>query len=238
MFENDRILAFIPARGGSRGIPDKNIAPLNGKPLIAYSIEAARASTYIDDVIVSTDSTRIADIAKSYHAKVPFIRPASIAKDNSAIIDVLIHGLDALYKVDMNYEILVLLQPTQPLRTTSHIDKALDCFFLNDKKSLASVTPVIDNPILIRSINNYGELTQLLSCGSTIRRQDMPAYYRVNGCIYINLISSITPETSFNDNLIPFIMDKEYSVDIDDLDDLMLADYYLNKLSKGCQHND
>ena len=229
MYYNSRILAFIPARGGSKGIPGKNIIPLIGKPLIAYTIEAAKASNYIDDVIVSTDSTEIAEIAKTYGADVPCMRPAQLAEDTSATIDAILYKINFLCNKGRYYDILVLLQPTQPLRTVWHIDKAIQCYFEQGERPLVSVSPVSDHPILIRSIGINGELTPLLNCNSTVRRQDMPSFYRVNGCIYINKIDYLTTKTSFNDNPVPFIMDKQYSVDIDEPEDLALAEFYLKK---------
>ena len=227
MYNKKRILALIPARGGSKGIPRKNIIDLCGKPLISYSIEACLKSNYIDSVIVSTDDTEIAEVSRSYGADVPFMRPAALASDMSKTIDAVIHAIATLKEVGHEYDTLVLIQPTQPLRTNDDIDSAIEKYWNSGCIPLVSVSPVDDNPMLIRSIEN-GHLKLLLDISSTCRRQDMPAYYRVNGCIYINEISEISESTSFNDNPLPFIMDRSHSVDIDEPCDLALAEYYMN----------
>lgn len=227
MFNNQKILALIPARGGSKGIKDKNIVFLAGKPLIAYSIEAAKYSKYIDDIIVTTDSEKIAEISKQYGASVPFMRPAELATDTSKTIDAVLHAIRTLETMGKEYDVLVLLQPTQPLRDNKDIDEALEVYYKNKEGGLVSVSLVDDSPLLIRSINKDGTLVNLLSQNSTCRRQDMPEYYKVNGCIYINKIDEINENTSFNDNKIPFIMTKEHSVDIDEVSDLWIAEYYL-----------
>ena len=233
MYRADRILAFVPARGGSKGIPGKNTTLLSEKPLIAYTIEAAKASAYIDDTIISTDSQSIAEIAKSYGAQVPFMRPAYLSEDGSEIIDAVLHGLSSLREIGYDYDVLVLLQPTQPLRTAWHIDKAIECFYEQGKKSLVSISSVRSSPILTRSIGENGELVPLLNIRSTVRRQDMPTYFVVNGCIYINAVDTLTPETSFNDNIVPFYMDKRYAIDIDEPEDLELAEFYLKQINKA-----
>ena len=230
MFNNKRILAIIPARGGSKGIPHKNIIDLCGKPLIGYSIEAAIGSKYIDYVLVSTDDDLIAGIAKKYGAKVPFLRPAELASDTAKTLDVIIHAVKTLADLGFSFSDIVLLQPTQPLRTADDIDRAIECYYENSCQSLVSISEVDDHPLLIRSIEE-NRLKPLLNVSSTCRRQDMPKYYRVNGCIYINPTSEISEETSFNDNVIPFVMDKSHSVDIDELCDLVMAKYYLEKRS-------
>ena len=227
MFGKQKILALIPARGGSKGIKDKNIIPLAGKPLIAYSIEAAKKSKYIDSIVVTTDSEKIAEVAKRYGARVPFLRPAELAADTSKTIDAVLHAIKTLKSMGENYDTLVLLQPTQPLRTTDDIGKAIELYYESGENGLVSISSVDDSPLLIRSIDEDGKLINLLSQNSTCRRQDMPNYYKVNGCIYINKIDEINENTSFNDNKVPFIMDKEHSIDIDELSDLWMAECYL-----------
>lgn len=227
MFGKQKILALIPARGGSKGIKDKNIILLAGKSLIAYSIEAAKNSKYIDSIVVTTDSKKIAEVAKQCGARVPFLRPAELGADTSKTIDAVLHAIKTLKSMDENYNTLVLLQPTQPLRTTYDIDKAIELYYENGENGLVSISPVDDSPLLIRSIDAEGKLVNLLSQNSTCRRQDMPNYYKVNGCIYINKIDELNKNTSFNDNKVPFIMTKEHSVDIDEISDLWMAEYYL-----------
>ena len=229
MIEKNKIVALIPARGGSKGIKNKNIIDLCGKPLISYTIQAALESKYIDKVIVSTDSQEIADVAIKYGAEVPFLRPGELASDTSKTIDAVMHAVGELEKRKEEYDILILLQATQPLRTADDIDSAIELFIKNKGQSLVSVSPVEDNPILIRTIDNLGRMNSILPMKSTCRRQDMPLYYRVNGCIYINLICELDLNTSFNDNKIPYIMPKERSVDIDEIKDLLIAQYYISR---------
>ncbi len=223
MFQHKRILAMIPARAGSKGIKNKNIIALCGKPLISYTITAAKESKYIDEVVVSTDSESIAAVARQYGASVPFLRPAELASDTAKTIDAVLHTVSML----PDYDILVLLQPTQPLRTSADIDGAIETFFAQGQQALASVSEVDDHPLLIRQISQEGLLVNLLNNSSTCRRQDMPAYYRINGAIYINSCDYLTAQTSFNDNPVPYIMAKSHSVDIDDIVDLSVAEFYL-----------
>lgn len=226
MFKDKKFLAVIPARGGSKGIPHKNIVDLCGRPLISYTIEAALRSRYIDYVIVSTDDEEIAEVSKGCGAEVPFLRSAELATDTSKTIDSVIYTISRLQDLGKRFDTVVLLQPTQPLRTAEDIDGAIEKYEECGGVALASVSEVDDHPILIRSIEK-GRLIPLLNTSSTCRRQDMPFFYRVNGCIYINEISEINRDTSFNDNPIPYMMDKSHSVDIDEVLDLAVAECYL-----------
>lgn len=229
MYKNNKILALIPARGGSKGIKNKNIIDIMGKPLIYYTIQAAKESVYIDDIVVTTDDEVIANISIECGAKVPFLRPKQLAQDTSKTIDAVLHAILTLEQMGPKYDTLILLQPTQPLRTSEDIDKSIECFFCNGELSLVSVSEVDDHPLLIREIVD-NKLLPLLLENSTCRRQDMKKYYRINGCIYINKVEEINSNTSFNDNLIPFIMKKSHSVDIDEVKDLVLTKYYLKIL--------
>lgn len=227
MFGKQKILSLIPARGGSKGIKNKNIISLAGKPLIAYSIEAAKSSKYIDSIVVTTDSEKIAEVSKQYGARVPFLRPKKLASDTSKTIDAVLHAIEILKSMDEDYSVLVLLQPTQPLRTADDIDRAIELYYEKGESGLVSISPVDDSPLLIRSIGEDGQLINLLSQSSTCRRQEMPDYYKVNGCIYINKIEELDENTSFNDNKVPLVMSKEHSVDIDEISDLWMAECYL-----------
>ncbi len=226
MYQGKKLLALIPARGGSKGIKRKNIRDLNGKPLIAYSILAARESRYIDEVFVSTEDEEIAAVAREYGASVPMMRPAELAQDKSTTISVVCHAVRNFISVD-EWDALVLLQPTQPLRTAEDIDGAIECFYGHDRQGLVSVSPVTDHPILMRRFEDGDRLVRLLEQGSTVRRQDMPEYYRVNGAVYINAVEEIDEATSFNDNEIGYRMEQSHSVDIDEEADLAVAEFYL-----------
>ncbi|RKL68055.1 acylneuraminate cytidylyltransferase [Salipaludibacillus neizhouensis] len=218
MYEDKTFLAVIPARGGSKGIPGKNIYEVNGRPLIDYTIKEALGSKYLDKVIVSTDCEKIANISREYGAEVPFLRPKELAQDKSRTIDGII---DLLNRIKEQYDYLVLLQPTQPLRRSVHIDEAIELITDKEVQSLVSVNEVKDNPILMRTLNEDNQLKSIININSTVRRQDFPQYYKVNGSIYINRIDEkLNLNTSFNDNVLAYNMDKKYDLDIDEIFDL------------------
>ncbi|WP_404468980.1 cytidylyltransferase domain-containing protein [Sutcliffiella horikoshii] len=230
MYRGKKFLAVIPARGGSKGIPKKNIIDLAGKPLIQYTIDAALNSLYLDEVIVSTDCKDIAEVSINCGAKVPFIRPSSLAADESTTIDVLIHAIEEQRKAGKMYDYIVLLQPTQPLRKTFHIDESIEEIVKAESDSLVGVTKVMEHPILMRTISEDNKLSPLLNVNSTVRRQDFPDYYKVNGAIYINKLSNFSLNTSLNDNQTPYIMESNFSIDIDEMFDLKVAELLIRSI--------
>lgn len=223
-----KILALIPARGGSKGIPGKNLRTLAGKPLIAYTIEAARSCPLISRTVVSTDSREIAGVAEQYGGEVPFLRPERLASDTARTIDAVLYTVRELERRGETYDYLVLLQPTSPLRSSGDIKAAVE-LAVKTGKDVTAVSPVSDSPVLIRECDGEGKLTSLLGKNSTVRRQDMPEYYRVNGSIYVNEIRRLSENTSLNDNPTGYIMPVERSVDIDEPVDFAVAEYYLGK---------
>lgn len=230
MFKGKTFLAIIPARGGSKGIPHKNITIVNDKPLIQYTIDEAKKSKYLDRIVVSTDDEEIARVSQICGAEIPFMRPKELASDQAKTIDALIYTVEELSKMGNQYDYLVLLQPTQPLRNSKHIDEAIEKIVGNDEEGLVSVSEVNEHPILMRTINQDGKLETLLNVNSTVRRQDFPSFYKVNGAIYINRLNeSFTEHTSLNDNKLAYVMDKEYDIDIDDFIDLELFKLVLNR---------
>lgn len=225
-----KILSVIPARGGSKGIKFKNIVNLNGKPLIAYTIEESLKSKLINRTIVSTDSQLIANISKKYGADVPFLRPESLALDTSKNIEVLIHAINELSLVGEKYDYVLILQPTQPLRNSYHIDEAIKFLIDSEEDNLVSVSKVKEHPILMRRISEKGTVINLLNCSSTVRRQDFPDYYKVNGAIYINKVNEkLNLNTSLNDNKLAYIMDEKYDIDIDNILDLKLVEIVMKE---------
>lgn len=233
MIDGKRILAIIPARSGSKGIPHKNIRPLGDKPLMAYSIEAARGSRYVDEVMVSTDSEEYAAIARSWGASVPFLRPAALAGDKAKTIDAVLHVSDEYEQRGEPFDIALLLQPTSPFRTTEDIDGALEFFLERGSRGLVSISRSEVSPLLIRTYHD-GVLQNLLAMDSTVRRQDMEDYYRVNGAIYINATDELAPTTSLNDNPIGFIIEEEHGLDIDEPLDFLVAQVVLeDRLQKS-----
>lgn len=224
------ILGLISARGGSKGIPYKNIKPLNGKPLIAYTIEQARESKCLTRLIVSTDDENIADMAKEYGAEVPFMRPNELAQDHTPGIDVVLHAIDWL-NANEGYcpDAIMLLQPTSPFRMAADIDNAVAIYNERNPLSLVSVCIANDNPYWMMSINN-GILTPLFGHIDHTRRQDLPKAYKLNGAIYISSPAMLKERrTFFTENTIPYIMPRERSMDIDDMLDFHFAEYLLKE---------
>lgn len=229
MIYNKKVLCIIPARGGSKGIPRKNIIEIDGKPLVAYSIECAKESRYIDSVVVSTDDEEIASISKAWGAEVPFLRPKELAHDTSKTIEAVLFTVDELQKRTCIFDILVLLQPTQPLRTAVQVDEAIR-LFMEKQEDVVSLSAVSEHPVLMRKLDETTQnVKPLLSQNSTVRRQDMEKFFIVNGAIYVNGIQNLSKETSFNDNPIGYVMNESVTVDIDDELDLMWARFLMNK---------
>lgn len=218
------LIALIPARGGSKGIPRKNIVMVAGKPLIAHTIEAAKGAKGIARVIVSTDSEEIAAVAREYGAEV-VMRPANIAADDTQMIPVLQHALE-----QAPADAIVLLQPTSPLRTSAHITEAIQAYASSGTDSLVSVMQV-PHPFLPSSLYRMGEnVLQPLSDTLVTRRQDKEILYARNGpAILIASASLIREGKLYGSSVVPYVMDKESSVDIDDAQDLSYAAFLLER---------
>ena len=231
MYKNKKILALIPARGGSKGIPKKNIVNLCGKPLIAYTILAAKEANCFDNIVVSTDSSEIATVSRNWGAEIPFMRPDEYAADTSTGEDVSRHAVNELKRQGREYDIIVYLQPTSPLRNARHIREALDMFIDRNLPSLASVTQVQEHPLFMRTISKDGLMTKLLDLQSNVRRQDLQKYYILNGAIYINWVFSIN-KCIGNDNKYSYIMENKYSIDINNVNDLTIAALSIKECQK------
>lgn len=230
MIENKKVLAVVPARGGSKGIPNKNIAPLHGKPLINWTIEAAQASQYIDRLILSSDDARICRVAESAGCEVPFVRRKELATDDAKSIDVV---LDSLEKVP-GFDLIVLLQPTSPLRSTSDIDGCLELLVDQSAHSAVTVAPAQEHPYLIYSMDAGGRLDPFIGAAqqASLRRQDLPGAYSLNGAVYVAEIEWLRKTRSFiSGQPAGYVMPKLRSVDIDDQEDLELAAEYLSAMS-------
>lgn len=220
MFDNDRILAFIPALEDNKKVKNKICYPFWAKPLIAHTIEAALSSKYIDSVIVSTDSKNIADVAKKFNAEVSFF------VSSKSINDAILHTLSEFSQNEKIFDDIVILSPTSPLRTTDNIDAAIEKYFKFARKSLLSVSKIKDTPSMVRKIIAEDKSEKLLNT-----HEDPQDYYKVNNAIYINKISDINEQTNFNDNEIPYIMSAENSIVIDEYQDIELARYWYNMMS-------
>ncbi len=224
MYNNKKVLAIIPARAGSKGIKNKNLADLNGKPLIEYTINSALNSSFIDTVLVSTDGENIAEFAKSIGASVPFVRPEKISGDKAKTVDAVFHAVEFLKSQNEIYDSVVLLQATSPFRTTKEIDEAIELYY-KENKSVVAISKVKENPLLIRRMQN-NILSPLLNTRSDVRRQDFADFYFVNGSIYINDFYTLSLDTSFNDNEIGYLTQSE-NIDIDTIEDLNYANFLM-----------
>lgn len=225
------ILALIPARSGSKGVPHKNIKELKGKPLIAYTIEAAKKSKYLknENIICSTNSNKIAEIAKSFGANVPFLRPERYAKDESSSISVAIHAINHMKKsLKKEYEYIMLLQPTSPLRKPEHIDESIKMIEKDNKwDSVISISTPQNLPYNMKMIDKKGLLKDFIR-NDYQRRQEMPEVYCTNGAIYLTKIETVLEENSFfGDSSKGYIMQKEFSIDIDDKFDWKICELLL-----------
>lgn len=225
------VLAIIPARKGSKGIPNKNVTPLCGQPLLAYSIEAALKSTFVTRVIVSTDSTEYAEISKDFGADVPFLRPAELAADDVHAVHVIGHVLEELQLREQYIpDLVVMLLPTSPLRKPRTIDKAITILLEANAPSVVSVAISDKQTIHFRRIVDKKLEPLVRSDEYNVQRQDLPPLYVLNGSIYVSRPETILNEGSFHvEGTFPIIMSRAESVDINDFDDLNLARFYLTQ---------
>lgn len=229
MIEGRKVLALIPARGGSKRLPRKNVLNLAGKPLIAWTIEAAKKSKYIDKVIVSTDDDEIARVSEECGAEVPFRRPEYLASDTATSNDVVLHAIGAL---DDQFDVIVILQPTSPLRDDSHIDESLNVLIEKGGEGVVSVTPCEHSPLWSNTLPPDGNMNDFLSELSNRRSQDLPQYYRLNGAIYGFTVESILRNkgVSYNKNVFSYVLPSELSIDIDTKFDFKLAVFMAGNL--------
>lgn len=228
-----KTLGIVTARSGSKGIKDKNIRELAGKPLMAYTIENALKSRYIDEVMVSTDSDIYAAIAKDYGAKVPFLRSKCNSSDTAGSLDVVFEVLYAYKRQDQYFDNVILLQPTSPLRTYKNIDEAFELFYGNKADSVVSVCECEHNPLLSSTLPADRKLYGFIKGENILKRQDLDKYYRLNGAIYISKVSILRKINSFyGENSYAYIMKQQESVDIDSELDFAYAEFILKKLVK------
>ena len=219
------ILVVIPARGGSKGLPGKNIKMLCGKPLIAYSIDVARAITSDNNICVSTDDQRIIDVVETYGLKVPFVRPAEYATDTATTNDVLLHAVDFYEKRGKHFSKLLLLQPTSPLRKVEEVKEAIKLY----RENIDMVVSVTKShaPAVLCNDNDEGYV-ELVYNKKAQGRQSLPTFYEFNGAIYVINIEALKKKgLSCFDKRIKYLMPKESSIDIDDIYDFMLVESVL-----------
>jgi len=221
------VLAVIPARGGSKRLPQKNILPLAGKPLIKWTIEASLYSRYIDKVVVSSDDEEILKISVNAGAEI-IRRPKELAIDEASSFSVVEHVLSEL---EYNPDYLALMQPTSPLRNNKHIDEAIELLISKKVDAVISVCETEHSPLWMNTLPKNGSMNQFIKTKfKELRSQDLPIYYRLNGAIYLSEIHSLITNRSFwGDQTKAYIMPKKKSIDIDTSIDFELCKILINE---------
>ncbi len=231
MYQEKTFLGIIPARGGSKGIPRKNIRDLAGKPLVAWTIEEAAKSQYLDRCVISTDDTEIADIARNFGGDVPFMRPAELAQDGTPSIDVVLHVVNEI----TGYDYVVLLQPTSPLRTANDIDDGIMFCLSHGTESCVGIVEATESPYWMYNLDKANKMSAIISLSEEkkYQRQKLPKAYSVNGAMYINSVHSLRKTKMFiHGETIGYIMPRERSWDIDTLLDFKIVEM-LMQYAKG-----
>ncbi len=226
MYKGKSFLAIIPARGGSKRLPRKNVLDLAGKPLIAWSIEAGLNSKYIDRVIVSSDDAEILAVSKEYNAET-VIRPDELASDTATTFDAIKHTIENVEQ----YDYIVLLQATSPLRYAKHIDEAIELLESKNADAVVSVCEMDHSPLWSNTLDESLSMQGFLRDEVLNKRsQDLEKYFRLNGAIYICKTEKLLKEKSFflKENIYAYKMDRERSIDIDEEIDLKMAELYLD----------
>ena len=224
-----RTLVVIPARSGSKGLPDKNIKVLNGKPLIHYSIEVAQQIFNNEDICVSTDSDKYIKVAENTGLRIPFVRPETLSTDNATTQDVLLHCLDFYEQKGVFYDYILLLQPTSPFREKNHLK---DILMVNNEECdmIVSVKEADSNPYYVSLEENEEGYLKKLMKGTFTRRQDCPKVYEYNGSMYLISVKSLKNTLISNFKKIrKYEMHSKYSIDIDNQLDFDFAEFLMNK---------
>lgn len=235
-----RVLGLIPARGGSKRLPGKNLKPLCGKPLIAWTIDAALAARSLTQVVVSTDDPAIAGAARDHGAEVPFLRPAELASDTADGLSVTRHAVQVLADAGTNFDYVMVLQPTSPLRSAADIDAAIALAVERDADNIVSVCPTDHPPEWSNALPADNNLKDFYRPGVRgIRSQDLPVSYRLNGALYLHrtapLLAGQAPDTRVASYA--YIMPRERSVDIDTAMDFAIASLFAEAAQRGDGHD-
>lgn len=226
MLNQYHVTVLIPARGGSKRLPRKNVKLLFNKPLIAWTIEVAKASKFVDQIVVSTDDIEIKEVSEKYGAKVPFIRPEYLSNDTASSFDVIEHAIHFL-NIESENNLLVLLQPTSPLRTVEELDQALNFFIERSASGVVSVSETEHSPLWSNVLPENFEMSDFIRSEVKGKRsQDLPIFYRLNGSIYIYKTSELIEKGSifYNETVFAFETSKSTSVDIDTELDFIIAE--------------
>lgn len=231
MYNDKKFLAIIPARSGSKGLKDKNIKNLNEKPMIAYTIEAAKQSGIFTDIIVSTDSERYATISEKHGATVPFLRPKELATDSSTSIDMIEYTITELNKRGFTYDFFMLLQPTSPLRDANDIRNAVNLLTKKKANSVVSVCEAEHSPHLMNTLDDSLNMDGFLPTKFNKRRQDLSTYYRLNGAIYLSNTRYFQEHKSFyKEKSYACVMKQKNSIDVDSWIDFELIRILINRM--------
>ena len=225
---NNNFLAIIPARSGSERLPDKNKLNLCGKPLISWTIEAAKRSKYINKIAVSSDDSEILKIAKESSVEI-IVRPDEFASNTATSVDVIKHSLEILDR----YEYVILLQPTSPLRNYRHIDESIKFLKQKNADAIISVCETDHNPLWSNTLDRNLSMSNFIENEQSNKRsQDLEKFYRLNGAIYICKTKNLLEENTLfiKKNIFAFLMDKKSSIDIDDKLDFEIATIYMSQL--------
>ncbi len=223
-----RLIAIIPARSGSKGLPDKNIKDLCGKPLLAYTVEAALRANVFDEIMVSTDSERYAKIAEKYGARVPFLRSVENSNDNASSWDTVYEVIENYERMNIKFDAFMLLQPTSPLRDEKDIIGAIDEYIEKKANTVVSVCEAEHTPIYMNTLPESLSMDGFFGEHKWTRRQDLPTYYRLNGAIYMSDIKSfMLYRDIYRNNCFAYVMDNIKSVDIDTHLDFMYVESIL-----------
>lgn len=224
MITGKSVLAVIPARGGSKGVHKKNIRELAGKPLIAWTIEEAKKSQYLDRLILSSEDQEIIEVGKEYGCEVPFVRPKELSKDDTPGIQPVLHALNQF----KSYDYVVLLQPTSPLRTASDIDGCIEKCVKSIAPTCVSVTEAEKTPYWMYHLNKESQMVPLLNDKDVYRRQEAPECYVLNGAVYAARIDYLLEHHSFvTKDSLGYIMPKTHSLDIDSEIDFKICEWLI-----------
>ena len=229
-------IAIIPARSGSKGLPDKNIRLVNGKPLIAYTIEAALQSGCFDTVHVSTDSEKYAEIAREYGADEPFLRSPELASDTASSWDAVREVLAKYSALGKTFDTMMLMQPTSPLRTAQDVKDAYALMHEKNAKSVIAVCEVDHSPLWCDMIPDSGNMKGFGRKDiAWVTRQELRPFYRVNGSMYLLSVDGVSipaDDRIYEDDCYALFMDRKKSVDIDSEDDLAMVEFLISRRDK------
>lgn len=234
MIGGEKVLAVIAARGGSKGVPRKNLRPAGGRPLIAWTIEEGRKSRFIDRLIVSSEDQEIIEVARSWGCEAPFVRPVELAQDDTPGVDPVLHAIDAL----PGYELVVLLQATSPLRSAADIDGCLERCAEGRANACVSVTAAEESPYWMYTLGAGGRIQPLMDSKLAFtRRQELPQAYLLNGAVYVARCEWLRARRTFvTDETLAFVMPRERSLDIDTELDLETLDIRLREMANALHH--